>query len=72
VRNSSLLKKIKRLNTEIYDPEVELKAEKKLQNKIVNLIQIRLSTNYKIQIHQNTKMRQDLNTNPSPFSSLIF
>ena len=42
-------------------PKTEPKVAKKFKTILSNPIQIWLSRNYKIQAHQNTSMRQDLN-----------
>ena len=61
-------------NTVICSPEIEPKVVKNLQAILSNAnpIQIWFSRNYKIQTHKNTKMRQYLNYDPSPCSSLVF
>jgi len=47
------------------------KTVQKLKTVLSNPIQIWLNRNYKIQIHQNSRMWQDLNPNPTPCSSLV-
>jgi len=53
----------------IRDPENESKVAKFKTNLSIPT-QICLTRNSKIQIHRNTRMRQDLNPNSSPCSSL--
>ena len=58
-------------NTIICIPKTERKVAKKFKIVLSNPFQIWLIRNYKIQIHQKTRMRQDLNQNPR-WSQVIF